>query len=452
VIYGVPFHDVTFSETVDWCVEVMRQGEPRFIATANVDFLMQARRDPELQRILLEADLVIADGQPVVQASRRQGTPLRERVTGSDLTPLLAAACAREGFRIFLLGGAPGVAERAARALVERNPSLVVAGCYSPPLADLLEMDHEAILDRLRTTRPHLVLVAFGAPKQEKFIHLHARYWPVPLAMGVGGTLDFLAGAQTRAPVWVQRLSLEWLWRMGTNPRRLFKRYAANIQFLAGAWWRWNRARRSAPGLPGTGDTAWTWEQLEEALAKGKPYTLVSLGDRSWLTSDDLGRLVDAARQVRRRGGRLLLYGGTGRLRSLLEEFALVDYLEHHPDRTSAEQRHAELVQSGRAGRIETVDRVLQVSLPMELTIEGLAPWNARIAEAWQPGLTGVCLEAAGLEFIDSAGIGWLVSVAARCRDEGIYYRANGFRGAALRSLRLARVADQLTGNREPRG
>lgn len=450
VVYGVPFHDVTFDEAVAWCVDTMRAGVPRFIATANVDFLMQARRDPELQRILLEADLVIADGQPVVQASRRQGTPLRERVTGSDLTPLLAAACAREGLRVFLLGGAPGVAERAAQVLVERHPSLQVAGCYSPPLAGLLEMDHEVILARLRETRPHLLLVAFGAPKQEKFIQLHVRHWSVPLAIGVGGTLDFLAGAQTRAPVWVQQLSLEWLWRMGTNPRRLFKRYASNIGFLAGAWWRWNRVRRSAPGAVETGETAWSWEQIEDAVASGEPLVLASLGNRSWLTSDELGRLVGAARRLRRRGGRLLLYGGTERVRRLLGEFALVEYLEHHVDRAAAERRRVSLVEAGRGGLIEVTDRVLHLTLPMEVTGDGLAAWSDRVAAAWTADLAAVHIEASAVEFIDSAGIGWLVAVAMRCREAGMTYRAGGFRGAALRSLQLARVADRLTGTREP--
>ncbi len=224
VLFGVPFHDVTFAEAIAWCVARMKSGPPACLATANVDFLMQATRDPELQRILLEADLVVADGMPIVWASGRFGPPLRERVTGSDLAPMLAAACAREGLRIFLLGGSPGVAEKAAAVLVERNPGLVVAGTYSPPVAGILDMDHASILKRLREARPHLLLVAFGAPKQEKFINLHLRSWAIPLAVGVGGTLDFLAGAQTRAPRWVQRIGFEWLWRMCTDPRRLVNR------------------------------------------------------------------------------------------------------------------------------------------------------------------------------------------------------------------------------------
>jgi anti-anti-sigma regulatory factor len=160
--------------------------------------------------------------------------------------------------------------------------------------------------------------------------------------------------------------------------------------------------------------------------------------------------LVDTARRLRRRGGRLLLYGGTARVRRLLEEFALADYLEHHVDRAAAETRRAALVEAGRRGMIETTDRVLHLALPMELTGDGLAAWRDRVAAAWTPDITAVCIEASSVEFMDSAGIGWLITIAVRCQETGATYQADGFRGAALRSLQLARVADRLTGIKEP--
>ena len=235
VLFGIPFHDVTFDETVAWAVDRMKSGPPGYVVTANVDFLMQAWADPELQRILLEADLVLADGMPIVWSSRRFGPRLRQRVTGSDLAPKLAAACAEAGLRIYLLGGAPGVADAAARALKQAQPTLIVSGTFSPPKADVLAMSHEDVLLRLKEAQPHLLLVAFGAPKQEKFINLHVREWAVPLSIGVGGTLDFLAGAQKRAPVLVQRIGLEWVWRLATDPGRLFRRYAGNLRFFFAA-------------------------------------------------------------------------------------------------------------------------------------------------------------------------------------------------------------------------
>lgn len=437
VLFGVPFHDVTFAETLEWCVARMRSGVPACMATANVDFLMQATRDPELQRILLEADLVIADGQPIVTLSGKFGPPLRERVTGSDLTPMLAAACAREGLRIFLLGGAPGVAEKAAAVLVERNPGLVIAGTYSPPLASLLEMNHADILARLRETRPHLLLVAFGAPKQEKFINLHLRSWNVPLSIGIGGTLDFLAGAQTRAPRLVQRIGFEWLWRMGTNPKRLFKRYAENIGFLFTAVSRQRRLLGSEPGPALTPDPAQDWTDLERTDQR---VALFSLGSRATLSSEELGRLVRAEAALRRREGRLVVYGGTTRVQRIIQEAGLTDYLDYRPDRTQAEARCAELNNALRHGEISRGDDLLRLILPAEMNTATLPAWAARVEKALAANVRRIAVDASGLTFMDSASLGWLIALRKRAQDQHWDFTSSGFAGAPLQTLRLARM------------
>lgn len=445
-LFGVPFHDVTFDETIAWCVARMKSGPPACMATANVDFLMQASCDPELQRILLEADLVIADGQPIVTLSGKFGPPLRERVTGSDLTPMLASACAREGLRIFLLGGAPGVAEKAAAVLVERNPGLVIAGTYSPPLAGLLDMDHADILARLREAKPHLLLVAFGAPKQEKFINLHLHTWAVPLAIGIGGTLDFLAGAQTRAPRWVQKTGFEWLWRMGTNPRRLFKRYAGNIAFMARALLRQRRLRGQPAGLPADPQPATPWPALAQAAADGAHFFHFSLGDRSWLDSEELGRLVQAARTLRQRDGRLLVHGGTTRVARLLEEAGLTRYLEYQPTQAAAQLHQAELEDTLRQGWAEHTGNQLHLRLPAELHVAGLAAWTATVEAAWPGPLNWVAVDASGVTFMDSAGLGWLIALRKKCQDRTITFSSRGFRGAPLQTLRLTRM-DKIFAN-----
>ena len=232
VILGIPFHNVTFQEAVEWTRARILSRRPGYIATVNIDFVMKAWRDPELQRILLEADLVVADGIPIVWLSGFLGPRLKMRVTGSDLVPMFAEMARASGFSIFNLGGAPGVAEKAAGVLTERYPGLRIAGCYSPPMADVLNMNHADILARIEAANPDLLLVAFGAPKQEKWVNLHVHRWNVPLAIGVGGSLDFLAGTQQRAPRMVQRLALEWLWRMCSDPPRLVNRYLRNITFF----------------------------------------------------------------------------------------------------------------------------------------------------------------------------------------------------------------------------
>lgn len=440
VLFGLPFHDVTFAETLAWCVARMRNGPPACLATANVDFLMQATQDPELQRILLEADLVIADGQPIVTLSGKFGPPLRERVTGSDLTPMLAAACAREGFRVFLLGGAPGVAEKAAAVLVERNPGLIIAGTYSPPLAGILDMDHADLLARLNAARPHLLLVAFGAPKQEKFINLHVRTWNIPLAVGIGGTLDFLAGAQTRAPRWVQKIGFEWLWRMGTNPKRLFKRYAGNIGFMAATLARLRRVQQQPAGSPASPDPATPWSELERTTTGTERLGWFGLGNRDWLDSAELGHLVHATREMRRQNRHLLVYGGTPRVEHLLRETGLLNYLDYSATLEQARARGTALLDAARLGAVESTGEQLILRLPAELQVAGLAAWSARVDEVWKKPFRAVVVEAAGLTFLDSAGLGWLIALQRRCQAEQRTFTSRGFQGAPRQTLRLARV------------
>lgn len=440
VLFGIPFHDVTFEETLAWCVARMRGGPPACLATANVDFLMQATQDPELQRILLEADLVIADGQPIVTLSGKFGPPLRERVTGSDLTPLLAAACAREGFRVFLLGGAPGVAEKAAAVLVARNPGLVIAGTYSPPLAGILDMDHADLLARLRAAKPHLLLVAFGAPKQEKFINLHVRSWNIPLAIGIGGTLDFLAGAQTRAPRWVQKSGFEWLWRMGTNPKRLFKRYAGNIGFMGRTLARVRALQALPAGQPYGLEPGLAWEELDRLVAGADTVPLFNLGARDWLTSEELGRLVEATRRLRARGGHLVVHGGTPRVERLLTESGLTRYLEYRATLEQAGGRRVELCDDQRAGAVDIGARYLHLRLPAELNVAQLARWTPQVDAAWLDSLRWVAVDASGMTFMDSAGLGWLIALRKRCQEKNIQFSSRGFQGSPRQTLRLTRL------------
>ncbi|MBT8045777.1 MAG: WecB/TagA/CpsF family glycosyltransferase, partial [Pontiella sp.] len=177
VIYGVPFHNLSFDETVEWIVARVRSGRPANIATANLDFVTKAWDDPELQRILIDADLVLADGFPIVRISPFFGPRLKGRVAGSDLTPMLAARAAQEGLSIYGLGGAQGVAEKAMAILKKRHPDLKIAGALSPDYSPLLEMDHRGILQSLEQAKPDILFVALGAPKQDKFISMHVRGW-----------------------------------------------------------------------------------------------------------------------------------------------------------------------------------------------------------------------------------------------------------------------------------
>lgn len=196
---------------------VAERGPTHVVATVNPEFVMRARVDEQFRGVLETASLCIADGIGVVWAMRRQGCPQSERVTGSDLVPALARSCASHGWRPFLLGARPGVAAECARRLEVENPGLRVAGTFAgSPRPE----DDEEALRRIAAAAPDLLLVAYGAPQQELWIARNRHRLAVPVAIGVGGTFDFLAGRVRRAPVWLRRAHLEWLWRLALQPRR----------------------------------------------------------------------------------------------------------------------------------------------------------------------------------------------------------------------------------------
>jgi len=214
-VLGVSFDRVDLAGATDVILRRLDSGQRTFVITANPEFVMLTRRDGEMSRIAREADLVIADGTGVVVGSRLLGDGLR-RVPGRLLVDSLVPHLASRGQSVFLLGAAPGVAERAAAALRRRIPSLVIAGCYAGPA----EGDPDAAR-RVRDAAPSALLVAYGMPKQERWIARHLESLPsVKLAIGVGGVFDQLAGVQRLPPHLIHRLGLEWLWRLLNEPAR----------------------------------------------------------------------------------------------------------------------------------------------------------------------------------------------------------------------------------------
>jgi N-acetylglucosaminyldiphosphoundecaprenol N-acetyl-beta-D-mannosaminyltransferase len=195
------------------------------VFTPNVDHLVTAEDDEEFRLAYEAASLSLADGQPLIWASRLLGTPLPEKVSGSDLVWPLMQRAARLGWRVYLLGGAPGVAAAAAGRL-ESELGVSVAGLDSPRI-DVAPPDPQGVAaaERIRAARPDLLLVALGAPKQERWVHRNIERIRPAVALGVGAALDFLAGRVRRAPRWMSRAGLEWLHRLARDPRRLARRY-----------------------------------------------------------------------------------------------------------------------------------------------------------------------------------------------------------------------------------
>ena len=240
-ILGVPFDNVTTNQTLEAISGMIATRQPHYIATANVDFTALALYDEELRRILLDAHLVVCDGMPLVWASRWLGNALPERVAGSDLVPKLLAKAEEKNWSVFFLGGQKEVAELAVQKVRERHPKLKIAGVLSPPFKPLHEMNHAAICKEIHTADPDLLFVSFGCPKQEKWIAMNYQHAGAPVTIGVGATIDFLAGHMNRAPLWMQKTGFEWLFRLLQEPRRLFKRYATDFVVfgltIMKQWW-----------------------------------------------------------------------------------------------------------------------------------------------------------------------------------------------------------------------
>lgn len=218
-----------------------RDGECRYVVTPNVDHVVLYQESDELRRAYSQASLVLADGAPVVAASRLLGRPLPERVAGSDLVPCLfnEAAWQRMPLRVYLLGGMPGVGQGAAERIAAGWPGVKVVGLASPPLG----FEHEPSLNRelvadINARAPDLLLVGLGAPKQELWVHRHYHELTVPAALCIGATIDFLAGHRSRAPHWMRRSGLEWLHRVLSEPRRLARRYARDAWIFPRLVWR----------------------------------------------------------------------------------------------------------------------------------------------------------------------------------------------------------------------
>lgn len=222
----VRFHAITERECIDGIMEAIARGEGGWVVTPNLDILRRCDASPTFRAMIEDADLVVADGMPLVWASRLQGTPLPERVAGSNLIVSLTEAAASQGRRVYLLGGEPGAADRAGAVLRERFPDLELAGTYCPPLGfEEDESEMARIRDRLLEAQPEIIYVALGSPKQEHLIRRFRDDLPGAWWLGVGVSLSFVSGHVKRAPTWIQRLGLEWVHRLAQEPRRLARRY-----------------------------------------------------------------------------------------------------------------------------------------------------------------------------------------------------------------------------------
>jgi N-acetylglucosaminyldiphosphoundecaprenol N-acetyl-beta-D-mannosaminyltransferase len=229
---GIPLDTLTMDATLGRLDEFLESSNGHHIATVNLDFIVRAQRDMWLRAILNRTAMNLVDGTPLLWALRALGCPVPERVAGADIVPQLLARLAKTGRAVYLLGGRPEVAREAARRMLSRYEGLRICGVDTPS-ERAVELMEGVTARRVAAAAPAVLFVAFGNPKQEYWLDLHLAELNIPIAIGIGGTVDFLAGSRRRAPRWMRHAGLEWLARLAQEPVRLGPRYARDLVTFA---------------------------------------------------------------------------------------------------------------------------------------------------------------------------------------------------------------------------
>lgn len=218
--------NVTLEESIEIIDGYIKDGEPRYVVTPNVDHIVKLEEDLEFQNVYRDADLILTDGMPLIWISKWLKKPIKEKVSGSDLFPKVCGLAAEKEYKVFLLGAGEGVAKQAASNLKNKHKGLNIVGVYSPPYGfEKSEKEISKIIDIINKSKPDVLAVGLGAPKQEKFLYNYKDKLNVPVSLGIGASIDFEAGNVNRAPKWMQKSGLEWFYRLCKEPRRMYKRY-----------------------------------------------------------------------------------------------------------------------------------------------------------------------------------------------------------------------------------
>lgn len=434
LLLGLPFHDLTLDETIEECGEMMSTEDPNYIVTANADFTTQANQDEDLRRIVFFADRVVCDGMPLVWLSRLFGYPLRERVAGSDMVPRLLELCAKDGHGVYFFGSDMGTLENAKEIAEERYPGLKVVGCDAPPMGAVVEWDNDAICERMKASGAHLLLVCLGCPKQERWIFSHYAQAGIPLSIGVGASLDFITGKQVRAPKWMQKIGMEWFWRMASNPRRLALRYFKDFLFLSRAaisQWRLaarrdkivlapdrsieNEKSQDSELLPQVIRLWWSGNLAGEEVEQAElPDTvdrpvLLDLSKIGFMDSAGLGRFAQLVRNCREAGHPLLVISPS-RFAVRAIEHAKLESLAPQFSSHSAALMHL-ATRARRAAKQSTLSPQVETTICFthDLDAVHIEEIDKRLSLVVAEAEGTVILDLAQVDFLDSMAVGALV-------------------------------------------
>jgi exopolysaccharide biosynthesis WecB/TagA/CpsF family protein/anti-anti-sigma factor len=440
-ILGVPFDCVNLAEILAQAGEMIGSGTPHYATTVGVDFLVQTLEDVELRRILFDAHLVVAEDQAVIRAAKILGNPLPENVTVPDLIPQLLALAEQKKWRVFLLGGDDAVADK----IRARHPQLQLVGAYTPPDKPLLEMDHADILHRLRGAKPDILLVAFGSPKQEKWINMNYREAGVPFVLGAGTTFDFLTG-------------------VGRPPKRDGKKL---LKFFSAVFRQWLRlrSRKSAPPVgeaeivpdPHGNFVIRAPAQLGAAEAQAfnaewlravdNGHVMFDLSDTKFTDSTGIGVLIRLRRRSRELGHQFFLVAPRPPVEAALRLMKLDEFFN-----VQAGVAGARILMEGLARAPVVTSGMQETELQIRWTREVTALNAVELgvhteSELSQtlPGMT-VVIDLSRVTFVDSTGIGLMLRFKKNLKRRDINLRFADPIDSVRNVLRHTQLEEYLLG------
>jgi len=408
---------------------------------------------------------VLCDGTPLVWASRLFGNPLPERVAGADIVPELIRVAAQKKYRLFFLGTTEEANSKASAKLQAQYPNLEI-NHYSPPFRPLLEMNDAEIIRRIREAKPDLLFVAFGCPKAEKWLAMHHRELNVPVSIGVGATIDFLAGRVKRAPLWMQRSGVEWIYRLSQEPRRLFKRYATDLWSFGAAmicqWWamNWRRgANRSRTRLMVV-QSVRGWHRVAapsyldrysverdvgqwKEIAQADCHCLLELGETKLIDSTGVAALLHLKKQLRLAGRQLVLLTPSPTVRRALRAMRLEEAFAITTDALEARA----VLETETSEQCVAVDSTNPLAWLGEVTVTNAEHiWQRTWTAIHRANITAesLIIDLAAVRFIDSTGVKLLLRAVEIAHSSGTRLRFKSPSTAVRNALRASHLENLL--------
>jgi N-acetylglucosaminyldiphosphoundecaprenol N-acetyl-beta-D-mannosaminyltransferase len=440
-ILGVPFDNVNLAETLAIATEMIASRQPHYATTVGVDFLSAALDDVELRRILFDAHLVLAEDKTVIWASKILGNPLPESVTVPNLIPKLLAQAEEKCWRVFMLGADEAMAAK----VMARHPKLVMAGHYAPPDQPLLEMNQADIRRRLQAAKPDILLVAFGSPKQEKWINMNYREAGVPFVLGAGLSFDFLTGESKSTP-------------------RAGRQFSKLIRAVLLQWWRL-RSRKKAPAThapnvipdPYGNLVIRAPERLDAAAAQASQtewlravqnsHVMFDLTDTVFADSTGVGALIRLRRQARELGWQFLLIAPRPPVEAALKMMKLNEFFT-----IQASLAEARIIMESMAGTVPVSSGVNDAGLQIRWTGEvtalnaiELGVYTESELSQISPGMT-VAIDLSRVTFVDSSGIGLMVRFKKNLKRRDINLKFLNAAGAVRNVVRQTQLEEFLLG------